>query len=1175
MIKKYYQSKTRSISPQTVDDQEKIDKDTEKTDKEKINTDKLRSWPRVVLKKTILEKVTKRLNASKKANEESEMETSIEAEGASKVGTRQHYIRHTTYEEEEAESEVDQIPVEESSEDEVDMRDLNEVRPKEPPTLRMKSNAPPPRRRPDRRSRKRRKKNCYFKPGNLHFTKRAGFVSAKDRERQEKQAEENERAGEEDTTMAGVKLPPVERPKTRSLTRSDDGLASDHDMIEVTSNSPGKKRIRLSRYEAWKIIGLDPNSEPPWPCTHPSCGYYFASLNSILTHHAWKHDTFGDRNQRKLARSLGEKYSLFAKREKRAVDGAKIDDDDENADGEAGVVKSKRKKKPVKRLTNVLIGKNKHFIPKYEQRTEVIPKRKKLRCKYCQRYFISQINLRTHMRRMHKTKWMKDNNLTQEDMDEITKSVAENEDASSANISLLATVADKLDDKVNLICKTCSFKAVSERALGHHMNQAHPDYIRSIYSDSDEDKVADDDADKQTPDVTPSNRPVRKCRRKSLPKIMQKEKKLDMVIPKILPHHAIYGQALPEEEAGEKEDEDDDGEDGGDELPRSGISLQCEECNYIAMSDRNFVSHMKTVHKQDVVLNYQCDQCDFSGTGRELFVHKKSHVPTVMCDMCGKTLKGDKRLKMHQMYHCGNEKKPKRYSNKVSRTCKICHKEFNNLATFRYHMTGHRNDERGETFSCDICQKTFTRKQSVRMHKTIAHMEKKFQCLHCPFKGAYKTQFRYHLWEKHDIGGETMPDLKCDFEGCTFSTKKRKQLTGHKRKHDMTRFKYWCDGCNQPIRTLTCLAKHQVLHRDGVTKYKCKECGYQATDSNTLSSHKQWKHADPSQTIICDLCGASFTRAADHNLHRKLKHTELEPVKCKGCELTFKFTYQMTKHMKVEHRDLIEAEEAAQMEEAKKIINAVPKRRTKSVEKKKRVKKKKPPTGKKVGRPKAALTPELVAKREEQKRERNKRKYENRKAKMKQLGLKRKKYPKKRGGQTSRTLMQPRKQRANAVSTAGTNEDYSDEEVATAAQQLESIAQAFTTQPQTVSPYKSTSNNYPVQVEPTDHHAYAQLTALNCEFNVGASTSSAGTLHIHPPVTTQEVVVPTDVIVGSNAEQQVETTSTTQRIVPAPSSGEMLAEGRQGEQPVSYLEVTTVHSDGRRHVEMWPVWQDP
>ncbi len=1158
MIRKYHHTKRSSISPQIDKNltMKMVAKDQEKTngkdnyentegdgnDQENYQT---KSWPQVLLTQTPVQKALK----EKITNRDNEMKKSAKAEEELEKGRhfrerRERYVEDNDEEEANVVEEVD----EESSEEEVDKRDLNEVRPKYQHMIQRNRCALP---RKKKSSRRANKKKGYFKPGNLHFTKRAGYKSAIEKEELQKQASET---GE---GISHIKLPPLERPKTRSVTRLSGGLDCDSNMMDVAQ---GKNRVRISRYEAWKKIGLDPNSEPPWPCTHKGCGYYFASLGSVLAHHIWKHDTFGDRNQRILARDLGEKYSLFEKHEKRAIEGAKISVDDENKDGESGVVKSKRKKKPVKRLANVIVGKNKNFIPKKDQKKSV--KKKKIQCKYCRRFFATLIHMRMHMRRMHKSQWMKDNNLTQEDLDEITKNVEENQDDTSANISLLATVADKLEDRVNLDCKQCSYKAVSEKTLRYHRDQAHPEYIRSFYSDDSEGEEANVNDNKQIPDVSPSSsRPVRKCRRKALPKLLQKEKKLDKIIP------------LPHEES-TKEISDDDGNDGGDELPRSGTSLQCTECNYIAVADKNFVNHMRKVHQQEVVLNYQCEHCDFMGTRRELTSHIKSHIQRVICDMCGKSFQGEKRLKMHQAYRCRKERPQKKKPNMhVKRTCQICHKEFHNLGTYHYHMSAHRTDQLGETFECNLCSRTFRRKASVRAHIISVHTEGKIQCDHCSFKCQYQSKLREHLFEKHNIGGEDLPEIKCTFEGCSFTTKSKIKLASHKKKHNVNRFKYWCDGCNQGIRTLKCLARHQVLHRDGVNKYKCKECGYQASNSNTLSSHKRSKHPDPNKVIICDLCGDSFNKRASLMYHKKMKHTQENLSKCKFCDQTFKYYSQVSKHMKEDHQDLMEAEESAQMEEAKKIINALPKTRAKSSGPRKRKYRPKPPTGRKIGRPKVPLTPELIARREELKRARNKRKYETRKAKMKSLGLKRKKYPRKKG-QAARTSSTPQKQGGSTVSKVDSNDGFSDDEVTTAAQQLENIAQAFTAQPQKMSPYKSPAiTEFPVHVEHTQN-TYGELTALNHEFQHRASTSG-GTLHVHPPTTTQEVEVPTDIVAGgSNTGYQTEMpVSTTQRIVPAPVEGQMMTDVRPGEQPASYLEVTTVHSDGRRHVEMWPVWQ--
>ena len=1087
--------------------------------------------------------------------------------------------------------------VESSDEDIVDDRDLSEVKPKDSPAAFLKRKEP--KKKLSMLEQKRRKREQYWKSGPLNYQKRLKEERLKAAKNGEGKANDDDAGGSEmagnseenlspDKSEAGTDVP-VRIHTTRSVSKSQGGLVSEkpEDPKDVTST--GKKRIRLSRYEAWKKIGLDPNSEPPWPCTVPDCNTYFTQLSSVLVHHCWTHDTFGDRQQRIMARSLGERYSLFEKREKRAVESASSseDDEDEIEPSEAGTVKgkSKRRKKAPERFVVEfpckVVGDNEE-----SQLQDGTTKKKSrpVKCKFCNRYFANDFGVRHHMRAKHNEKWMKYNNLTLEDVAEINKKVKK-EDATSANISLLANVADKLDD-INLECRKCSFKARTEHSLKLHMDQTHPKYVKSMYSDSESEgdepsrtEGGDGEKEDRHPERT-STRPVRSCRRKRLSDMLAKERKLNEVVPEILPDHAIYGQALEDED--EREVEDDG---------RDGPLLQCQECNFIAVSEDGFISHMKKLHDQDVVLKLQCEHCDFVGTRREVWDHKKKlHVETILCEMCGKACKGQKRLENHQKFSCGKKKERKsRRENNVTRTCEVCQRVFHSLNSYHYHMAGHKN----VTYTCDICQQTFKRKTLLSGHHIRHHTEPKYSCDHCNFKSHYKNKLKNHMFEKHGIGAENYPLRKCTkVPGCSFSTKNPTEMSHHMEKHrkdekGSNRYKYWCDTCSQSVKTLRCLARHQALHRDGDYKYKCNECGHQSTCSNTLRLHKINKHQKQEKIVICSLCGDSFYKPSELKNHHLIKHTQINPVKCKaaGCDHTFKYHYQMRKHFKEEHKELAQAEEIAKVELARQIINA-PARGMKmkvlaAMPKKKRVYKKKPSkaTGAKPGRKPLPLTPELIAHREELKRARNKRKYENRKAKMKRLGIKRKKY--KKGGGSYVT----RQTKKKVTATKSAEPDF-DQEVVNAAQQLENIAQAFTSEPQPqqqASPRRPTQQSgaapFPVKVVHMDE-TFGQPTALHHEYNRGGGEMQTTTSDsVYPPTTVisseMQAIDELARTIARYSENQAgsSTSYTTQRIVQG-SPTHVGDQPRPGEKPVSFLEVTKVHADGSRKVEMYPVFND-
>ena len=1164
-------------------------------------------------------------------------------EGGGQDGTEKDKDGIANYKEEETEEEVVKIaqkkkdsekeskyiyvPVVEKEEEE-DLSRLTEVRPAEffkKPLQKSVTRKDKDKKGGLYRRRRRNKGNPnLFQKGdkNIIYTiypkKKPSSSSSNDNNDKEQHSEDGEEKGDDQTKTqtsskdggesetpveagdkAAKKTPVKARATTRSMTKTPGDATKE---TGVDDSGVPKKWIQMTRYEAWKKIGLDPKSKPPWPCTNPACKgkrVKFYKLANVMLHHQHTHDLFGDRQQRAIALALGERYSLFRGREKRAVGRA----NDEDGEGSG---KGKRVKKPVQRLSLDIVEKSGALLPKTvkDKMKRKNNPQDKVRCPICYRYLLSDKGLKVHIRMKHKIAWVDRYRVKPND----TKDGNDGE----ANIAMLAEVAhvlgDEDDAEMDLTCKHCGFEAQSIHQLFIHMDRSHPRYTRSRYSDDDDDDedeeaVEEHDGDENTPSTSSSStsaklasaRPVRNCRKNSLPKMLAKEAKLDDTIPPVVPNAP---------NADELESEDD--EDYHDNDP----VLKCHICGFLAVTPSSFRSHVKSMHNQDVVLQFQCSQCEFVGTGQQLFFHRKvQHTATLVCDGCGCTIKGEKSLQKHKEVMCGKTKV--KIPKQVHKECPVCSKVFNTTQVYRLHLRGHRD---GEYYYCDLCPNKYKYQSAIRNHKARVHPTEMRKCNLCAFETPFEDKYKLHLYNRHKIGLEDLPILHCPQPGCDFTTKQRVLLVSHKRRHDPSKYKYWCNVCNQAVNNARSLARHHVMHRDGITKYKCKTCNYQATNSNTYREHQERFHDENANGIMCGLCGESFNTIADLRRHNKLKHSDDLPFKCKTCDAGFKYYMQRRKHINEAHPELHQAELEKEKKDVEKILSAPPKR-VKGVRK---PHKKKPPVPphlrKKPGRKPEPLTPEVIARRAEIKRVGNKRKWQNREARRKAAGLKRKRYGKRAKQQQEAAARRELGMPMRRSRTAPPVVVDPHQEAATAAERLENIAQAVqeyasgNNNLQSQGQYPSTSRHQqhqeqagvlPVKIVPVNATGINQglhPTALHREYSteVGrdgvaqtyaieqvVSTSSGSYNNPggeYPAFSNQEIVIETGTAGGVAGQQQFGGgTTTSYPTMTIAQDGSVVSQGADGysrQPPTKYFEVTTVQSDGSKKVEMWPAWQE-
>lgn len=128
-----------------------------------------------------------------------------------------------------------------------------------------------------------------------------------------------------------------------------------------------------------------------------------------------------------------------------------------------------------------------------------------------------------------------------------------------------------------------------------------------------------------------------------------------------------------------------------DELIRSVVSLQCNDCSHSASTFDELMAHYKQDHDKDGVL-YCCER---KFTRRfKLLDHVRLHV------------------------------NPNEFA------CEICKKQFNSRYYLADHMASHIPENERE-FQCTLCQKRYSTKSRLANHMKSHNQELNFKCHHC------------------------------------------------------------------------------------------------------------------------------------------------------------------------------------------------------------------------------------------------------------------------------------------------------------------------------------------------------------------------------------------------------------------------------------------------------------
>ena len=203
---------------------------------------------------------------------------------------------------------------------------------------------------------------------------------------------------------------------------------------------------------------------------------------------------------------------------------------------------------------------------------------------------------------------------------------------------------------------------------------------------------------------------------------------------------------------------------------------RCTACGETFITNKGLLFHTRLKHPKPGKFSrkFPCGSCDFETSGLsqdqeeyKLIMHKRIHQSgEIICTMCPYKTEKPFSLKKHlaENHNIGNLFQCNQCDYKTGGPC--------SKSKMKDHMATHSNEK---NFQCDQCEFSGNTKANLDQHMR-RHNAPKYVCDKCEYKSSDSGNFTVHKQVKH---GSVV--LSC--EDCDYSTKSRRSLREHRRKH--------------------------------------------------------------------------------------------------------------------------------------------------------------------------------------------------------------------------------------------------------------------------------------------------------------------------------------------------------------------------------------------------------
>lgn len=258
---------------------------------------------------------------------------------------------------------------------------------------------------------------------------------------------------------------------------------------------------------------------------------------------------------------------------------------------------------------------------------------------------------------------------------------------------------------------------------------------------------------------------------------------------------------------------------------------------------------------------------------------KKNKTRQMLCQICGKMLKGHKSLRSHLNSHY----------NIQPHSCPTCAKKFTTRSVLVEHLRIHS----GETpYLCSFCSAAFRTRSGLLKHRSMHTSARPFECSMCSKKFKTKLVLQQHM-KLHLTGIFTCSDCGKTFE-------RHRSLAVHKAFHHHKSQRFKCPHCPKVYHFQSLLNQHMQLH-SSVQKHICTVCDRSFVWRSGLVAHMKTHSTSRPKCNICDMCFASEKRLKSHYQ----RHTNQKPHQCKVCGRNFPYAYRLASHSLIheEHKE--------------------------------------------------------------------------------------------------------------------------------------------------------------------------------------------------------------------------------------------------------------------------------
>ena len=333
---------------------------------------------------------------------------------------------------------------------------------------------------------------------------------------------------------------------------------------------------------------------------------------------------------------------------------------------------------------------------------------------------------------------------------------------------------------------------------------------------------------------------------------------------------------------------------------------ECPDCNFAASKEHSLARHMKITHKKEHT--YNGDECatkhqrppskergeSGQSDSKVIFNHEADKTSIerpdivisggfLLCPKCPYT----SAVKRDFMHHIkAVHEKVKDYK------CQVC--SFASFHSYGLKLHIKSVHEKKRDFPCKICSHTSSYAGNLKKHVRAVHGKiRDFSCHKCSFKSALKHDLENHLKCVHD----KIRDFKCT--ECNLAFGKKLNLQRHiKVVHDKAIKKFSCGKCDYKASTKEHVKRHMSVHQDRMA-IKCEKCCYTTTYRHYFRNHM--KSHEERQKVKCSMC--SYTTLEKPNLTRHMKavHEKVKDIKCTRCNFSTSYAYTLKLHFENVH----------------------------------------------------------------------------------------------------------------------------------------------------------------------------------------------------------------------------------------------------------------------------------